>query len=160
MQTRLVSLVALAAAAVLGCRTMSPVEEAAPPIALDRAQSTSVMGHWVLATPIDSTAFAGAEQVDLVLTPQDFRLTVAYRGRAPLTVSGALAMANGGIVTLTPGATSSDAAAVGFAAGQPLTRLATASGSTLVLAPPSATVPVPSSVWYRIGAARLAGIAR
>jgi hypothetical protein len=75
-------------------------------------------------------------------------------------VSGTASLADGGIITLTPATNAPDAAAVGFAAGRPLTRVVTASGSTLVLAPPTATVPVPSSVWIRLDAARVAGIAR
>ena len=157
MPNRLISLLIVTTGA-LACRT---TPEVAPATALEGAQSTSVMGHWVLATPIDSTAFAGAEQVDLVLTPQSFRLTVAYRGRAPLTVTGTLGLGEGGhLLTLTPTTGAPEAAIVGFPAGQPFTRVVTASGSSLMLAPPAATVPVPSSVWYRIDAARIAGIAR
>jgi hypothetical protein len=161
MQTRLVSTSTLrlliAAIAVSACRTTpQPVSVEA----LDASQSTSVLGHWVLATPIDSSAFAGAEQVDLVLANQTFALTVAYRDRAPLLVSGAVSLAEGGLLTLTPSAASPDAAAVGFASGRPFTRVVTASGSTLMLAPPAATVPLPSSVWVRRDAARIAGVAR
>jgi hypothetical protein len=159
MPTRLVSTptVLIAAIAVIACRT---TPQPASVVALDASQSTSVLGHWVLETPIDSTAFAGAEQVDLVLANQTFALTVAYRDRAPLLVSGASSLADGGLLTLTPSASAPEAAAVGFAGGQPFTRVVTASGSTLVLAPPAATVPLPSSVWVRRDAARLAGVVR
>jgi hypothetical protein len=146
-----------AVTATASCRT---TPQPASIVALDGSQSTSVLGHWVLATPIDSTAFAGAEQVDLVLANASFALTVAYRDRAPLLVSGTASLADGGMITLTPATNAPDAAAVGFAAGRPFTRVVTASGSTLVLAPPTATVPVPSSVWIRLDAARVAGIAR
>ena len=156
MQTRLASIVMLAAATVLGCRTTQTM---AAPIALESSPTTSIIGHWVLATPADSTGFAGAKQVDLVLAPESFRLTVAYHNRAPITLSRTLARADGGIVTLTPTASTPSAAVVGFAPGQPMTRIVTASGSTLILAPPTATVPIPSSVWYRIDAARIAGLA-
>ena len=147
----------IALAATISCRT---TPQPASIVALDGSQSTSVLGHWVLATPIDSTAFAGAEQVDLVLANATFALTVAYRNRAPLLVSGTASLADGGVLTLTPTADLPEASAIGFAAGRPLTRVVTASGSTLVLAPPTAKVPVPSSVWIRLDAARVAGIAR
>ena len=121
--------------------------------------STSVYGQWVLATPVDSTALAGATQVDLTLAPGTFNLAAAYPGRAPLTISGRADLANGRTLTLTP-SNSADATAIGFPGGQPVTRVASASGSTLVLAAPTSSVPVPSSVWYRLEAARAAGLAR
>lgn len=123
------------------------------------SRSTSVYGHWVLATPIDSTAFAGATQVDLTLAPGSFNLAAAYRDRAPLTVTGRADLVNGGTLTLTPAA-GTDATVIGFPVGQPFTRVASASGSTLVLAAPTSAVPLPSSIWYRLEAARLAGLAR
>ena len=155
--TPVLLIAAIGATTAVACRTTpQPVSV----VALEGSQSTSVLGHWVLATPIDSTAFVGAEQVDLVLANQSFALTVAYRGRAPLLVSGTASLGDGGLLTLTPSASAVEAAAVGFVAGRPLTRAVTASGSTLVLAPPTATVPVPSSVWVRLDAARIAGLAR
>jgi hypothetical protein len=114
----------------------------------------------VLATPIDSTSFAGASQVDLTLAPGSFTLTATYPDRAPLTVSGRADLANGTTLTLVPAPGSLDASAIGFTPGQPFSRVASASGSTLVLAPPTSSVPVPSSVWYKLDAARLAGLAR
>jgi hypothetical protein len=122
--------------------------------------TTSVLGHWVLATPIDSTSFAGASQVDLVLAPGSFELTANYANRAPITVSGRADLASGGALTLVPGTDNAEAAAIGLAPGQPFTRTASAAGSTLILASPSSRVPVPSSVWYRLDAARVAGLAR
>lgn len=124
-----------------------------------RSRSTSVYGRWVLATPIDSTSFAGATQVDLTLEPGSFNLVATYPDRAPLTVTGRAELANGSTLTLTP-AGGTDATAIGFPAGQPFSRVASASGSTLVLAAPTSAVPLPSSVWYRLEAARLAGLAR
>ena len=123
------------------------------------SRSTSVYGRWVLATPIDSTSFAGATQVDLTLAPGAFTLAAVYPDRAPLTISGRADLASGGSLTLTPGE-GPDATAIGFPAGQPFTRVASASGSTLVLAAPTSAVPLPSSVWYRLEAARVAGLAR
>lgn len=124
------------------------------------SRSTSIFGQWVLATPIDSTSFAGASQVDLTLAPGSFTLTATYPDRAPLTVSGRADLANGTTLTLVPAPGSLDASAIGFTPGQPFSRVASASGSTLVLAPPTSSVPVPSSVWYKLDAARLAGLAR
>ena len=43
--------------------------------------TTSVLGHWVLATPKDSTSFTGASQVDLVIAPGTFDLTATYANR-------------------------------------------------------------------------------
>lgn len=122
--------------------------------------TTSVLGHWVLATPIDSTPFAGASQVDLVLTQGSFELTATYPSRAPLTLSGSADVGAGGLLTLVPAPSATGASAIGLAPGQPYTRVASAAGSTLVLASPGSRVPVPSSVWYRLDAARVAGLAR
>jgi hypothetical protein len=125
------------------------------------SRSTSVYGRWVLATPIDSTSFAGASQVDLTLAPGSFTLVATYPDRAPLTVSGRADLATSGALTLTPSAGGENAGgAIGFSSGVPFTRVASASGSTLVLASPTSQVPVPSSVWYRLEAARVAGLAR
>jgi hypothetical protein len=121
--------------------------------------STSVYGHWVLASPIDSTAFAGASQVELVLAPGTFNLSASYPAKS-LALSGSATVGDGGLLTLVPSAGAGDGAQVGFAAGQPFSRIASASGATLVLAPPSSRIPVPSSVWYRLDAARVAGLAR
>ena len=120
--------------------------------------STSPYGHWVLATPIDSTAFAGATQVELVLAPGSFNLSAAYPNRPRVTVGGSAALADGGLLTLVPG--SGDGATVGFTTGQPFTRVASAAGATLILAPPSASVPLHSSVWHRMDVARAAGLVR
>jgi hypothetical protein len=122
--------------------------------------ATSVLGHWVLATPIDSTSFAGASQVDLVLAQGSFELTATYPGRPTLTVSGTADVSTAGAVTLVPATSGADASAVGLPPGQPYTRVASAAGSTLVLASPGSRVALPTSVWYRIDAARVAGLAR
>jgi hypothetical protein len=120
--------------------------------------STSPYGHWVLATPIDSTAFAGATQVELVLAPGSFTLSAAYPNRPQLAVAGSAALADGGLLTLVPN--DGDAASVGLPQGRPFTRMASAAGATLILAPPSASVPLPSSVWHRLDVARAAGLVR
>ena len=122
--------------------------------------STSPYGHWVLATPIDSTAFAGATQVELILDPRTFSLTAAYPDRPTLEIGGRAELAEGGLLTLVPGAGEVSGSAVGFTPGQPFTRMASAAGATLILAPPTSRVPVPSSVWHRLDVARAAGLAR
>ncbi len=157
MRTRHFTTLTLLMAASIACRT---TPQPASVVAMEAPQTTSVLGRWVLAAPLDSTAFAGAQQVELMLAPQSFSVTVAYVDRAPLTVTGTHALTDDGMLTLTPTTNTSEARAIGFAAGQPLTRVAKASGASLILAPPTAKVAVPSSVWYRLEAARLAGIAR
>ena len=155
MQTRIRGALPLVLAALAACRTV----QRSGGLGMLDAKSTSLFGQWVLATPIDSTAFAGASQVDLRIDPGSFTLMATYLGRAPLTVTGRAEIA-GGTLILTPAEGSADAAKLGFPAGQPFSRVATASGSTLVLAPPTSRIPVPSSVWYRLDAARVAGLAR
>jgi len=155
MRTRILATLMLALAALPSCRSISRM--------LGRdggGKTTSVYGHWVLATPVDSTAFAGATQVELVLSPGTFNLSATYPNRAPLAVDGRAELARGGLLTLTPSPDDADVATIGFAPGQPFTRIASASGVTLLLAPPNRTVPLPSSVWHRLDAARAAGTAR
>lgn len=158
MRTRPILILTLVLVGV-GC---TAVQRAGVPVAGTNSGSptTSVLGHWVLATPIDSTSFVGASQVDLVLAPGTFELTATYPNRTPLSVTGSATVANGGALTLVPGTASGDASAIGLSPGQPYTRVASASGSTLILAAPTSRVPVPSSVWYRLDAARVAGLAR
>ena len=155
MQTRLKGTLTLALAALAACTTVQRSVGGSAP----RSKTTSLLGQWVLATPMDSTAFAGAAQVDLNLLPGSFTLMVTYPNRAPLTVTGKAEIADENL-TLTPTTGGLDATNIGFPPGQPYSRVATASGSTLVLAPPTSRVPVPSSVWYRLDAARMAGLAR
>jgi hypothetical protein len=124
------------------------------------SRTTSVFGQWVLATPLDSTSFAGASQVELTLAPGSFTLMAVYPGRSPLNVTGRADVTGGGTLTLVPTTGAADATAIGFPPGQPFTRVASASGATLVLAAPTSSVPVPSSVWYRLDAAKIAGLAR
>ena len=155
MRTRIVATLMLALATLASCQTIKRTFGLGTGTA-----STSVYGHWVLATPVDSTAFAGATQVELVLSPGTFNVSATYPNRAPLAIDGRAELADGGLLTLTPTAGNSDVARIGFAPGQPFTRMASASGGTLILAPPTAHVPLPSSVWHRLDAARAAGLAR
>jgi len=154
MRTRTLVTLMLALATLPSCSAISRTFDSGD----GGSGSTSVYGHWVLATPLDSTVFAGATQVELVLAPGTFNVSATYPGRAPLAINGRAELATGGLLTLVPG--SGDVSSVGLANGQPLTRLATASGGTLVLALPTTGVALPSSVWHRLEAARAAGRAR
>lgn len=147
----------LALASSAGCRTM---QRALGIGGAGGSRTTSVFGTWLLATPPDSTAFAGATEVQLVLAPGSFSLTALYPSREPITVRGSATVADGGALTLVPESGPPQAASVGLATGQRITRLASASGNTLILAPPRSSVPLPSSVWHRLEAARLAGAER
>jgi len=160
MRTRQIVSLTLVIAGMAACSTAQRGAPAGDADANSGSSTTSVLGHWVLATPIDSTPFAGASQVDLVLTQGSFELTAKYPNREPLTVSGSADVGVGGALTFVPAPSATGASAIGLAPGQPYTRAASASGSTLVLAPPGSRVPVPSSVWYRLDAARVAGLVR
>jgi hypothetical protein len=155
MRTRILATLMLALAMLPSCQAIKRTFGLG-----DGSATTTVYGHWVLATPVDSTAFVGATQVELVLSPGTFNVSATYPNRAPLAIDGRAELANGGLLTLTPSPGNSDVARIGFAPGQPFMRVATASGSTLVLAPPNARVPLPSSVWHRLDAARAAGLVR
>ena len=157
MRSRVVVSLTLVLGVVASCRT---IQRAVGLCGSSGSRSTSVYGHWVLASPIDSTSFAGASQVDLTLAPGSFTLAAVYRDRAPLNISGRADLTSGGTLSLVPTGGVAEASAIGFPAGQPFTRIASASGSTLVLAAPTSSVPLPSSVWYRLEAARVAGLAR
>lgn len=160
MRMRQIVSLTLLLAGTAACSTAQRGASAGDANASSGSPTTSVLGHWVLATPIDSTPFAGASQVDLVLTQASFELTATYPGRAPLTLTGSADVGAGGLLTLVPAPSNTAASTIGLAPGQPYTRVASAAGSTLVLASPGSRVPVPSSVWYRLDAARLAGLAR
>ena len=80
-------------------------------------ESTSPFGHWVLATPADSTAFAGATQVELVLAPGSFDLTAAYPNRPRLAIRGRAEVTDGGLLTLIPTRGSAEEVVVGFVPG-------------------------------------------
>ena len=57
--------------------------------------TTSIYGDWVLATPPDSTAFAGASLVELNLAPSSFTITAAYPHAATTIVRGSLGTTDG-----------------------------------------------------------------
>ena len=123
-------------------------------------RSTSIYGSWMLSTPSDSTAFAGAQSVELSLAPGTFTITALYPTRSPIVVRGNATLTETGLLTLTPtelGAGLGTSGALVMAQGHPYTMLTSAAGNTLVFAPPSSASPVPSSVWHKKAAAQAAG---
>jgi len=125
--------------------------------------TTSIYGDWVLGTAPDSTAFAGASSVELSLQPGSFVITARYPSQAPLVLRGTATLASeGGVLTLTPesGTSAGSRGALVMNAGQPLTLIASAAGSTLVFQPPSERAIEPSSVWHKKAKAEQAGTAK
>jgi hypothetical protein len=127
-------------------------------------RNASVLGEWVLATPPDSTVFAGARQVDLNLTEQSFTFTVHYPQRTPVVITGTASTDPGGgplilvPTTITRGSGDITGVTPALVTGQSYTVIATAAENTMVFAPPRPEVVVPSSVWYRRSSAQAAGI--
>ena len=123
--------------------------------------TTSIYGDWVLATPSDSTAFAGASLVELSLARSSFTITATYPHAATTVVRGTAATADdGALLTLTPtsGTQSGGRGALVLVANQPVSVLASAAGNTMVFSPPGGvTSAEPSSVWHRKDAAKAAG---
>jgi hypothetical protein len=119
------------------------------------AESTSIWGDWVLATP-DSTAFYGASSVELSLAPTTFTLVARYPARAPITVTGSVAQPTNGVsmITLMP---QTGATVIPGWGDEPLSMLASAAGNVLAFAPAYQPVTKPSSVWHRREAAERAG---
>ncbi len=117
------------------------------------ARSANIFGDWVLSSSPDSTAFAGARLVEMRLSQTAFSLTAYYIGRPSQTVSGSASLANGGMLTLTP----ETGSAGGFAAGSPVTLIATAADNTLLFSPPQQTIGVESSFWISRDAAVRSG---
>lgn len=126
--------------------------------------TTAVWGAWTLRTP-DSTAFAGADDVQLLLSPGTFALSATYPNSAPIHVSGSATMSERGVLTLVPRSSVEREAtglrSLSFLAGEPISLLASASGGTLVFSPEHRDAdPTPSSVWHRTEAARAAGFVK
>ena len=160
---KLIALVALTALGT-GCGTLRKtfgLKDSSP--AHREPTTTSVFGNWVLGEP-DSTAFVGAELVEMNLTPTTFVITARYPTGVPVIVSGAVSVApEGGLVTLTPNSGSTSSATSGrlmtMRVNEPVTLVATAAGNTLVFAPPTRdAAALPSSVWHRKHAAEAAGM--
>ncbi|HET7457778.1 MAG TPA: hypothetical protein VFJ74_08990 [Gemmatimonadaceae bacterium] len=156
----LAALVALAAP-LAGCNSLfkhgTLIEE---PPAHREPTTTSIYGDWVLATPSDSTAFAGASLVELNVTRSSFTITATYPQSSPTVVQGTLSTTDGALLTLTPtsGTRSGRGGPLALVAGQPVTVLASAAGNTMVFSPPGGvTASDPSSVWHRKAAAKAAG---
>ena len=155
MMKRITALAAVAAL-IGGCKSLGGTPGYREP------GTTAVWGTWVLRTP-DSTAFVGAQNVELSLSPGTFALTAIYPNSAPVHITGSATMTGNGVLTLVPQTGTSTAATTGrslqLTAGAPVSVLASASGNTLVFSPEHREVdPTPSSVWHRVEAARAAGI--
>lgn len=125
-------------------------------------KSTSIYGDWVLATPADSTAFAGATQVELKLERSRFTVKATYPGQSsPTVVSGIAARGESGLITLTPNSGAQRLGRQGafvLTDGTPIVLVASAAGNTLLFSPPKDDPnPSPSSIWYKRGAAVDAG---
>jgi len=126
--------------------------------------TTAVWGTWVLRTP-DSTAFVGADNVQMALSPGSFQLVAEYPSSPTVRISGVASITDRGVLTLTPESSLSANAPTGrslrFNAGQPISLLASASGNTLVFSPEHRNLdPTPSSVWHKFDAAKEAGMVR
>ena len=123
--------------------------------------TTSIYGDWVLATPSDSTAFAGASLVELSLARSSFTITASYPHATPTVIRGTTTTADdGALLTLTPtsGTQAGGRGALVLVANQPVSVLASAAGNTMVFSPPGGvTAAEPSSVWHRKDAAKAAG---
>jgi len=135
-----------------------------PAPAYREPNTTAVWGTWVLRTP-DSTAFAGADNVQLQLSPGAFQLVAEYPSSPTVRISGAVDVSDRGVVTLTPYSSVSASVPTGralrFNAGQPISLLASASGNTLVFSPEHRNIdPTPSSVWHKFDAAKEAGMVK
>lgn len=150
----------LAATSLAGCHHGGVKLSSGPRPAHVEPKTTSIYGNWVLATPSDSTAFAGASVVELDLQPGTFAITAAYPNHAPVTVRGTTTRNETGLLILTPdehAAGLGTSGALVMSAGQPYSMQASAAGNTLVFAPPSENTGQPSSVWYKKAAAKAAG---
>lgn len=123
--------------------------------------TTSIFGDWVLASPIDSTAFAGASSVEMTLNQTNFTITANYPGRMSQRITGSVGTGEGNILTLIPESGSTDATfarrSMSLLPGQPIQLIASAAGGTLVFKPPQETDPTPSSVWNKRAMAEAAG---
>ncbi|HUF26922.1 MAG TPA: hypothetical protein VMM18_08080 [Gemmatimonadaceae bacterium] len=155
---RIVLLVLLAFVAT-GCGFFRKTFGVSDPPAHTEPQTTSIWGEWVLATQADSTAFAGARQVELSLQPGTFRLRALYPA-GDVVVTGTAGVTESGLLTLVPGTQTGQLAgswrALTMRPGQPVSVLASSAGGSLVFAPDERSVR-PSSVWHRREAAERAG---
>jgi hypothetical protein len=133
-------------------RTTTVLSDTAP--ARTSPETTNIYDDWVLATPVDSTAFTGAERVELSLTTTAFTIAVTYPGATRVVVSGSTGRREtDGPLLLVPRSITRDGSPLqthaGLTVGDTLALLASASGNVLVFAPPDARPGQPSSVWHR-----------
>jgi hypothetical protein len=159
---RLVPAAALFAAAACGgtFKKTFGVKDSAP--AHVEPSTTSVLGTWVLATPADSTAFAGATSVELTMQPARFSIVAAYPSGDAVNITGAMTVSDAGLVTLTPesGSQRASTGMLVMTVGRPISLRASAAGNTLVFAAPQDNSPDPSSVWHKKAASIQAGPAK
>jgi hypothetical protein len=162
---RTLTLLALAAS-IAGCSLFRKAGIADEPPAHQSPRTTTIFGDWILKDP-DSTAFAGANQVELQLQPTTFTIIARYPNAAPVTITGVVTSTETGGLVLTPKAglneTTSRWRELQFVPGHPLTLVASAAGNTLVFAPPpqiqgGQLAVNPSSVWHKKTAAEAAGM--
>lgn len=130
--------------------------------AYSESKTTSIYGDWVLDTPTDSTAFAGASQVEMQLTSGTFVIMAMYPDQQNVVIRGsALRTDSSSALTLTPQSGSARAGSRGallMAVGQPVTLLASAAGNTLIFSGVNAVSSADvSSVWHKKAAAKAAG---
>lgn len=122
--------------------------------------TTSIWGDWVLASSVDSTAFAGARRVELSLQPGTFRLHAIYPAGS-YTVTGRAAITETGLLTLTPSTETGELAgtwrALALEPGRPVAVLASSAGGSLVFSRDENAARV-SSVWHRQSEAARAGV--
>jgi hypothetical protein len=123
------------------------------------AQTSSPFGEWVLFTDPDSTAFLGAQRVELSLTATNFRMVAVYPAGSQLQISGTASITPSGLLTLLPQniTTTASGARPPILAGEMIQVLASAADNTMVFASPTEVAPTPSSVWHRVAKAREAG---
>ena len=133
----------------------------APP-AHTEPKTTSIYGQWVLASPVNQTAFSGATSVQMNLGESSFTILATYPGQPNSLVSGTVANGEGGTVVLTPMTGSTNASYAGrsmaLMPGQPISLIASAAGGSLVFKPPHETDPTPSSSWMNRAQAEAAGL--
>jgi hypothetical protein len=126
--------------------------------------STSIYGRWVLNSPVDSTAFAGATSVQMNLSETAFTILASYPGQPDSRVTGTVSSSEGGVIILTPmtGGTSATytGRSMALVPGQPISLIASAAGGSLVFKPPHETDPTPSSSWMKRENAEAAGLIR
>ena len=158
---RQIMVLALVAWTATGCgffRKTFGISDSSP--AHQEPRTTSIWGDWVLAGSADSTAFSGAQRVELSLQPGTFELQAFYPNGA-FTVRGTAAVTADGLLTLTPSAQTGELAgtwrALAMRPGRPVAVLASAAGGSLVFSPDEDSLR-PSSIWHRQDAAARAGI--